>query len=95
MTKEELAEYQKKYREEHRAQINANKRYWRKHNPEKAKVQAKKDNAKAYEKCKNDPKYKAKRNEYAKRWRENNRDKWNAYCRERYHKKKLAERSEA
>jgi hypothetical protein len=95
MTKEELAEYQKKYREEHREQINANKRYWYKRNPEKAKEQAKKDNAKAYAKHKNDPEYKAKRNEYAKRWRDNNRDKYNAYYRKYYRQKKLAERSEA
>ena len=93
MTKEELAEYHKKYREEHREQINANKRYWYKRNPEKAKAQAKRDNAKAYAKHKNDPERMAKRRESTKRWREKNRDKWNAYCREYYNRKKLAERS--
>jgi hypothetical protein len=93
MTKEERREYMRNYRAENREQINANKRYWLKRNPEKVKAQAKKDNAKAYEKCKNDPERMAKRREATKRWQENNRDKWNAYCRERYHKKKLAERS--
>lgn len=94
-TKEYRAEYMKNYRAENRDQINANKRYWLKHNPEKVKAQAKKDNKKFYEKHKNDPKYKARNAESTKRWRENNRDKWNAYCRERYHRKKLAERREA
>lgn len=89
MTKEERAEYHKKYREEHREQINANQRYWRKHNPEKVKKQAKKDNAKAYEKRKNDPEFKAMQNQRWKKWYDNNRDKFNAYCRERYHQKKF------
>lgn len=95
MTPEEKKAYAKAYREEHREQIVANQRYWRKHNPEKVKAQAKKDNAKAYEKHKNDPEYKAKRNDAVKRWQKNNRDKWNAYCREYYKRKKLAERSGA
>lgn len=35
MTKEERAEYMKKYRDENREQINANKRYWYKQNRER------------------------------------------------------------
>ena len=95
MTQDERREYMRNYRAENRDQINANKRYWYMRNPEKAKAQAKKDNAKAYAKHKNDPEYKAKRNEYAKRWRENSRDKYNAYYRKYYRQKKLAERSGA
>ena len=90
-TKEYRAEYMKKYREKNREQINANKRYWLKRHPERASE----DSRKYYEKHKGDPKYKAQRNEAYKRWRDNHRDEWNAYQREYYRLKKLAERSEA
>ena len=91
MTKDERREYMRNYRAENREQINANKRYWLKRNPEKVKAQAKK----AYEKHKNEPEYKARQAKVQKRWRENNREKWNAYYREYYKRKKLAERSGA
>ena len=90
MTKEELAEYQKKYREEHREQINANKRYWYKRNRDKVREYQRE----YHKKRKDEPEYKAKRKESVKRYRENNRDKFNASCRERYHRKKLEERNE-
>ena len=94
-TKEYRAEYMKKYRAENREQINANKRYWLKRNPEKVKAQAKKDNAKAYEKHKDNPEFKAKNIANSMRWQKENRERVNAYQRERYRRKKLAERSEA
>lgn len=40
MTKDERREYMRNYRAENRDQINANKRYWLKRNPEKVKAQA-------------------------------------------------------
>lgn len=42
MTKDERREYMRNYREENRDQINANKNYWRKRNPDKVKAHAKK-----------------------------------------------------
>jgi hypothetical protein len=89
-TKEERAEYNKRYREENREKINANMRYWRKHNPEKVKEYAKKNNKSQYEKHKDNPKYKAMIRENYNRWRNNHRAEYNAYQRE--YRRKLAER---
>ena len=89
MTKDERREYMRNYRAENRDQINANKNYWRKRNPEKVKAHAKK----AYEKHKDDPEYKAMKNQNFKRWRNNHRAEYNAYQRAYYQRKKLAERS--
>jgi hypothetical protein len=38
-------------------------------------------NKRWYEKHKNDPEYKARRDATTKRWIKNNRDRWNAYQR--------------
>ena len=100
-TKEERAEYMKKYLEEHREQIKANRRYWHEHNRERVKRvnKAYKDAhqdemreylKKYYEVHKNDPDFKDKQKRWHDKWIENNRDKWNAYCRE-YRKRKALE----
>ena len=89
MTKDERREYMRNYRAENRDRINANKRYWLKRNPEKVKAQAKKD----YQKHKDDAEYKAKQYKAWKRWHESHKEQFNAYQREYYQRKKLAERS--
>lgn len=83
MTKEERAEYQKRYVAEHREEINANARYRYKKNPEVMDKQHKRMKA-YYEKHKNDPEYKAKQKERYKRWHEKNREQINAKKREYY-----------
>ena len=105
MTKEERAEYMKKYRKEHREELNANRRYYYKRNKEKIKEQNKPSNRvyreshreelKAYSKAyyashKDDPEFKKKAYESEKRSIEKNREKWNAYYRE-YRKRKALE----
>ena len=77
-TKEERAAYMKKYREEHREELNANRRYNRQRHPERAKAVSKA----YYERHKNDPEYKKRAKENTKRWIANNRDYWNAYCKD-------------
>lgn len=107
MTEEERkAEYMRKYRAEHREEINANARYWKSHNKEKVNeyqrrykqtLEGREKNRMAskayYDRNKNDPEFMAKKRANAQRWIENNRERFNAYQRERYHRKKLAERA--
>lgn len=99
-TKEERAEYMKKYREEHRDQLNANKRYWYKQNRERlvkkqreAYTGEKREKHLVYirayyEKHKDDPEYKARNRENQRRWQEKNSERLNAYKREQYRAKK-------
>lgn len=84
MTKEEHLEYRRKYREEHREEINANRRYNYKKNPEKTLAR----NKAWRDEHKDDPEYKARRKASYYKWYEKNREKLNAYARERYRKKK-------
>ena len=95
MTKEERREYQRKWRAEHKEHIKAYRReYYIKHfwdrkdypvNPEVNRKAAKS----YYERHKNDEDFKARIKAAQKRWREKNRDKWNAYYREYRNRKKL------
>lgn len=92
MTKEERAEYMRKYRAEHREEIKACRReHYIKSilngtlkdypkDPEKVREY----NKAYYQRHKQEirEKYKEARKEATKRWIENNRDKWNAYQRE-------------
>lgn len=96
-TKEEKAAYQKRWREENpekvkeykkRAYIKSVLNGTLKYYPPDPKFQ--REYAKRYyEKHKNDEDYKARQKANLKRWREKNRDKWNAYQNE-YAKKKRA-----
>ena len=80
-TKEYRAEYMKKYRE----QIKANRRYYyERHKGANAPSSA------YHALHKDDIIYKKKNRERVKRWREKNRDKYNAYFRE-YRKRKALE----
>ena len=82
MTKEERAVYMRRYRAEHREQINANRRYWYKQN---RKLHPKKE------------KVKLTPTEYQRMWYEKNRNRWNAYQNQyqKARRKALAERSGA
>ena len=91
MTKEERAEYQRRYVAEHREEINANTRYRYQKNPEVRDRQRKRMKD-YYEKHKNGPEYKARVLENMKRYREKNRERINAYQRERYRARKENER---
>lgn len=99
-TKEERAAYQKRWREnnpdkvkEYRRRayaksiLNGTLKYYPP-NPKFQKFQ-REYNRRYYEKHKNDEDYKARQKANHKRWREKNRDKWNAYQNE-YAKKKRA-----
>lgn len=105
-TKEYRAEYMKKWREENKEQIKANRRYYYQHHKEKILEQnnpsgiayrnlhREEINTKAkewYYSHKNDPEFKKKAYANTKRWIENNRDKWNAYYREYKRKRKALE----
>ena len=81
-SKEEKREYFRKYREEHRDELNAYRRNRYSSEPDyKAKKAVE---CKAwYEKHKNDPEFIAKRKAYHDKWLNENRDKWNTYNRER------------
>lgn len=100
-TKEEKAAYQKRWREENsekvkeykkrayiKSVLNGTLKYYPP-NPEKVRE----CNKSYYERHKNDEDFKKARKEYYLRWREKNRDKWNAYQNE-YAKKKRAEARE-
>ena len=97
MTKEERAEYMKKYRKEHREQINANQRYYYKHRKEelieknrkrsKEYYYANKEKQseymkKYYAEHKDDPEFMKQKRRTFERWLNNNRDRYNAYQRE-------------
>ena len=100
-SKEERAEYMRKYREKNREKINAYRReYYLKSilngtlkyypaNSEKQREYRKS----YYQLHKNELSYKEARKEATKRWVEKNREKWNAYQREYCKKRKLLERS--
>lgn len=88
MSKEERAAYMKRYREEHKEEIRANQEYYRKQNKERYIESSRVYTRKYHNAHKNDPEYRRKRCECTKRWIEKNRDRWNAYQRERYHKRK-------
>jgi hypothetical protein len=97
-TKEYRAEYMKKYREEHREQLKANRRYYYQRNKKNIlqpnPKAAEENNVRVkrhYHSHKHDPEFKKKRNERVKRWIDNNRDRWNAYQREYYRKRKALE----
>lgn len=105
-TKEERAEYMRKWREEHREEIRASRRYYYKRNREKVlaanrpsniayrNLHREELNAKQrayYAAHKDDPVFKRKAYENTKRWIENNRDKWNERQREYKKRKALAE----
>ena len=95
MTKEERKEYMKKYRQEHREQINANRRYWAAQNLERYREYNRRNSKAYYERHKDDPEFKAKCKESSKRWVENNRDRWNAYQTERYKRKAIEQQEVA
>ena len=75
-TKEERAEYMKKYRAKNRERLNENQRYWRRHNKEEQAVASRERMKKWREE--NREQYNAYHREYYR----NNRDKWSAYQRE-------------
>ena len=97
-TKEYRTEYMRKWRAEHREEMREYykqyriKHFWDikyyKSPPEKRKIY----NKTYYEKHKNDEEFKKRSRECYKRWREKNRDKWNAYQREQKAKKRAEER---
>ena len=79
MTNEERAAYMKKYRQEHKEQIKANQEYYRAQNPDLVNAYSRK----YHNTHKDDPEYKRKKKENFYKWLEKNRDKYNAYQRER------------
>ncbi len=62
-------------------------RTWEANNPEKVKAIGRKQ----YERRKNDPEYIKKTRAYHAQWQRDNKDKWNAYCREWRKKRREAE----
>ncbi len=95
MTKEERKVYMKKYRQEHREQINANRRYWAAQNIERYREYNRRNAHAYYEKHKDDPEFKAKLKEASKKWVEKNRERNRAYQRERYRQKAIEQREVA
>lgn len=89
MTKEERAEYMKRYREEHREQTNANQRYYRNQNKERTRELARN----YYHRHKDDPEFMRRRREAVNRWMDKNRDEWNARQREYQRKKRERKRA--
>lgn len=73
-TKEERAEYMKRYRAENKERLSENRKYYYKRHKEKEKAY--------YTKRKDDPEYKSRAKEIYQKWLKNNREHWNAYHRE-------------
>jgi hypothetical protein len=88
-TKEERAEYMKRYRQENRERINASKRYWLRLNRERERARSRKDSKNYYDRHKDEADFKQKKCAAVKNWVANNRERWNAYQRE-YKKRKRA-----
>lgn len=65
----------------------AARKIWKENNPDRVKAYAKKQ----YERKKQDPDYIARERAYHAKWQRENKDKWNAYCREWRRKKKAGE----
>lgn len=102
MTKEERREYQRRWRAENpekvkeykkRAYIKSILNGTLKYNPPTPE-KAREYNKSYYERHKNDEGFKKARKEYYLRWREKNRDKWNAYQNEYQKKKRLESKNE-
>lgn len=89
-TKEERAEYMKKYRQEHREELNASRRYWYRLNLERERARSRANGKIFYERHKDDAEFKRKKNEVSKKWEANNRERRNALQRKYYAKKKGA-----
>lgn len=95
------AERNKKYYAEHCEEIKAHRREYYQNNKEK-ELSANRERRKAhpeysrkyakeyYANNKDDPEFKRKQAENHAKWRKENREKWNAYRREYYRKKKEA-----
>ena len=96
-TKEERVAYMKAYRKEHREEIREyNRRYrikhfWdRKYYPVDPEIQRQRFKA-YYKKHKHEEAFKQRNKENQAQWRERNREKFNAYHREYYRKRKALE----
>lgn len=85
MTKEERAEYMKKWRADHREQVNEYRREYYKF--EKGR---KAPSSVYHELHKHEPEYKRKNCVRVARWQKKHREQWNAYMRE-YRKRKAIE----
>lgn len=107
MTPEERSEYMKRYRAEHREELNANRRYYYKKHKKQIIAQnyksgkkwraanqerLKQYRKKYYEEHKNDPEFMKRRNASSQRWIEKNREKFNAYQREYRRKRRAMEK---
>lgn len=86
-TKEERAEYMKRYRQEHREELNASKRYRYRLNLERERARSRANAKIFYENHKNDAEFKRKRNENVKKWEAKNRERRNALQRAYYARK--------
>lgn len=85
--KEEKSEYNKAYRAENSDALNEYVREWRKtHTMNRSEASKTKNKARMKELYKNNPAYRAARQEYAAAYRETHRDEYNQYMRERYNK---------
>lgn len=100
-TKEQRAEYNKRYKEEHKEEIYLRRKRYQMENYERIKKQnkeyaeANREKCRAYGKAyyhahKNDADFKERQKISRDYWMKNNRDKWNAYCRG-YRKRKALE----
>lgn len=87
MTKQERAEYMREYRQKNREQINSNARYYYKQNKERLAEKNRENAKRYYDSHKGDPEFIKKQREAHKRYVEKNREKWNAYNRELYHRR--------
>lgn len=87
-TKEERAEYMKRYRQEHREELNASKRYWYRLNLERERERSRANAKIFYETHKDNTEFKQKRCENVKNWIANNRERHNANQRKCYARKR-------
>ena len=87
-TKEQRAEYMKKYRQENREQLNASRRYWYRLNLERERARSRACYKSYYEKHKDEADFKQKRYKVVKNWIANNREHYNAKQRKKYYAKK-------
>lgn len=81
-TKEQRAEYMKRYRQENRERINANQRYWYRIHLEQERERSRADSKTYYDKHKDEDTFKQRRYAAVKKWIANNREKYNDYQRE-------------
>jgi hypothetical protein len=87
-TKEKRAEYMKKYRQEHREELNASNRYRYRLNLERERAKSRANGKIFYDRHKDDVEFKRKKNEVTKKWLANNRERRNAIQRAYYARKR-------